>query len=103
MDEEDGRPGPGARQSGPADVLRDAWLEFLCRTDHLTNSVPSRRESKSPCACRQHPSTLNSQLARPRRNPMKTYQGSEIRNVAVVGHAHSGKTTLIAALLHAAK
>jgi elongation factor G len=34
---------------------------------------------------------------------MKTYQGSEIRNVAVVGHAHSGKSTLIAAMLHAAK
>ena len=34
---------------------------------------------------------------------MKTYQGNEIRNVAVLGHAHSGKTTLIAALLHAAK
>ncbi len=34
---------------------------------------------------------------------MKTYQGSDIRNVAVVGHAQSGKTTLIAALLHAAK
>ena len=34
---------------------------------------------------------------------MKTYQGSEIRNVAVVGHAHSVKTTLVAALLHAAK
>ncbi len=34
---------------------------------------------------------------------MKTYQGSEIRNVAVVGHAQSGKTSLIAGLLHAAK
>src|ERR1700751_620313 len=34
---------------------------------------------------------------------MKSYQGSEIRNVAVVGHAHSGKTTLISAMLHAAK
>jgi elongation factor G len=34
---------------------------------------------------------------------MKIYQSSEIRNVAVVGHAHSGKTSLIAALLHAAK
>jgi elongation factor G len=34
---------------------------------------------------------------------MKTYLGSEIRNVAVVGHAHCGKTTLISALLHAAR
>jgi len=34
---------------------------------------------------------------------MKTYSGSDIRNLAVVGHAHSGKTTLISALLHAAK
>ena len=34
---------------------------------------------------------------------MKNYSGQDIRNVAVVGHAHSGKTTLIAALLHAAK
>ncbi len=34
---------------------------------------------------------------------MKVYLGSEIRNVAVVGHAHCGKTTLISALLYAAK
>jgi elongation factor G len=34
---------------------------------------------------------------------MKIYSGQDVRNVAVVGHAHSGKTTLIAALLHAAK
>jgi elongation factor G len=34
---------------------------------------------------------------------MKSYLGRDIRNVAVVGHAHSGKTTLISALLHAAK
>jgi elongation factor G len=34
---------------------------------------------------------------------MRNYLGSEIRNVALVGHAHSGKTTMIAAMLHAAK
>ncbi len=34
---------------------------------------------------------------------LKTYQGPDIRNVALVGHAHCGKTTLISALLHAAK
>ena len=34
---------------------------------------------------------------------MRAYQSGDIRNVAVVGHAHSGKTTLIAALLQAAK
>src|ERR1700733_1313038 len=39
----------------------------------------------------------------PRSLSMKIYPGSEIRNVAVVGHSHSGKTSLIAALLHAAK
>lgn len=34
---------------------------------------------------------------------MKAYLGCDIRNVAVVGHAHCGKTTMISALLHAAK
>src|ERR1700723_1038854 len=34
---------------------------------------------------------------------LKIYQGQDIRNVAVVGHAHCGKTTLISAFLHAAK
>jgi elongation factor G len=34
---------------------------------------------------------------------MKIYPGTDVRNVVVVGHAHSGKTTLISALLHAAK
>jgi elongation factor G len=34
---------------------------------------------------------------------LKPYQGQDIRNVALVGHAHSGKTTLISAALQAAK
>ncbi|HXE09533.1 MAG TPA: GTP-binding protein, partial [Acidobacteriaceae bacterium] len=34
---------------------------------------------------------------------MRVYTGKDIRNVAVVGHSHSGKTTLVAALLQAAK
>src|ERR1700723_4622912 len=37
------------------------------------------------------------------KSDMKVYLGNEIRNVAVVGHAHCGKTTLISALLYAAK
>lgn len=34
---------------------------------------------------------------------MKTYAGCDIRNVAVVGHAHAGKTSLIASILNTAK
>src|ERR1700721_1605582 len=34
---------------------------------------------------------------------MRVYLGSEVRNVAVVGHSHCGKTTLIASLLCSAK
>ena len=34
---------------------------------------------------------------------LKTYRGEDIRNVAVAGHSHSGKTTLVSALLRAAK
>jgi len=34
---------------------------------------------------------------------MKNYLGRDVRNVAVVGHSHSGKTTLVAALLQAAR
>ncbi|MBI4443417.1 MAG: GTP-binding protein, partial [Acidobacteria bacterium] len=33
---------------------------------------------------------------------MKIYQGNDIRNVGVVGHGDSGKTSLVAAFLHAA-
>lgn len=34
---------------------------------------------------------------------MKTYAGTELRNVALVGHAHSGKTSLISSILKTAK
>lgn len=33
---------------------------------------------------------------------MKTYEGSNIRNVALIGHGHTGKTQLISALLYTA-
>ena len=33
---------------------------------------------------------------------MKTYEGANIRNVAVVGHSHSGKTSLVSAMLFTA-
>ena len=34
---------------------------------------------------------------------LRAYRGEDIRNVAMVGHSHCGKTSLISALLHAAK
>ena len=34
---------------------------------------------------------------------MKTYAGTELRNVALVGHAHCGKTSLISSILKTAK
>ena len=33
---------------------------------------------------------------------MKTYEGANVRNVAVIGHSHSGKTSLVSALLFTA-
>src|SRR5882672_8056680 len=33
---------------------------------------------------------------------MKVYEGANVRNVAVVGHGHAGKTTLISAMLYTA-
>ena len=33
---------------------------------------------------------------------MKVYEGANIRNVAVVGHSHSGKTSLVSAMLYTA-
>jgi hypothetical protein len=40
MDEEDGRPGPGAWQFGPNDVHTDALAGSLCRPHpFLTNSI----------------------------------------------------------------
>ena len=33
---------------------------------------------------------------------MKVYEGTDIRNVALIGHGHSGKTTLAAGLLYTA-
>ena len=33
---------------------------------------------------------------------VKTYEGANIRNVALVGHSHSGKTSLASAMLFTA-
>ncbi len=34
---------------------------------------------------------------------MKTYANTELRNIAIIGHSHSGKTSLISAMLNTAK
>jgi elongation factor G len=36
----------------------------------------------------------------PKESSVKTYEGANIRNVAVVGHGHAGKTSLVSALLY---
>ena len=33
---------------------------------------------------------------------MKVYEGANIRNVAMVGHGHAGKTSLVSAMLYTA-
>src|SRR5258708_38050225 len=33
---------------------------------------------------------------------MKVYEGANVRNVAVIGHGHAGKTSLISAMLYTA-
>ena len=42
MEEEDGRPGPGARQSGSADVLPDALVESLCQPIQTRKPIAQR-------------------------------------------------------------
>jgi hypothetical protein len=39
MDEEDGRPGPRARQFGPFDVPRDVLVRSLCRLRSIPEQV----------------------------------------------------------------
>jgi elongation factor G len=36
----------------------------------------------------------------PKESSVKTYEGANIRNVAVLGHGHAGKTSLVSALLY---
>src|ERR1700728_1927177 len=91
----------------------DSAVPQARRPSRRLHELPALRQ---PALQRQEPPrTISLQpfaSAAPRSSPgesifqelsMKSYLGSEIRNVAVVGHAHSGKTTLVSALLHAAK
>src|SRR5579875_806205 len=73
--------GPGAGRVEPASPPA-VCLRLFSQTD-TSGGRPSPEHRRDVC--------------------MRVYQGSEIRNVAVVGHAHSGKTTLVSALLYAAK
>jgi len=54
MDEEDGRPGPGARQFGTSDVVADASVGSVCLGNPQTNQTLSTlrlngRENRTPC------------------------------------------------------
>src|SRR5260370_149738 len=37
-----------------------------------------------------------------RRQPVKVYEGANLRNLALIGHGHAGKTTLVSAMLYTA-
>src|ERR1700687_541124 len=37
------------------------------------------------------------------KNTLKVYEGTDVRNVALIGHGHSGKTTLTAGVLSCAR
>src|SRR2546422_8000264 len=58
------------------------WPVTLSRSssglNHFPDSLPKRSES------------------------VKVYEGANIRNVAVVGHGHAGKTSLVSAMLYTA-
>src|SRR5258708_32752008 len=41
-------------------------------------------------------------LRLPKEPNLKVYSGANIRNVAMVGHGHAGKTTLVSAMLYTA-
>ena len=58
MDEEDGRPGPGARQFGPDDVLTDALVSSLCRPSSFLTKMPRADCISAPRSVRSIPQGL---------------------------------------------
>src|SRR5512146_3529531 len=62
-------------------------------------SAAARREQSAGIGVE---SPVSAQIPVRRSNPVKVYEGADIRNVAVVGHGHAGKTTLISAMLYTA-